>query len=244
MYAQNDQDSTSAATPRQSGNQSRATTYTPDSNHSEPVARAVRSAWLVMLRWVAGWPRITGVALVAAGWAASFAAVIVGRHLGRGAAVQTIFAATVITWAMSETKLGRARRVISDERALPGVGRYHRLATVALVTGCLLGPWAGGAALGADPATSLLTSLAVACAVASIAAHRLGRQLASRVSRVQVVSAPRAADNATGRLKGSEISIIAAIRGRPAGSWTTAQPPPAERVRVGGSRIGVDHVQP
>ena len=61
--------------------------------------------------------------------------------------MQIIFAATMITWAMGETLLSPAAPVIIDERARPGAGRYNRLGTVALVTGCLLGPSAGGAAL-------------------------------------------------------------------------------------------------
>ena len=244
MYAQNDQDSTSAVTPSLPGNQSRAAACTRDSNHSGPVAPAVGGTRLLMPRWLAGWSRVAGVALVAAGWAATFAAIIAGRHLGHGAAVQIIFAATVIIWAMGETLLSPAAPVIIDDQAPPGAGRHNRLGTVALVTGCLLGPSAGGAALGADWATSLLTSLAVACVVASIAAHRLGRPLAPGASRVPVAGAPSAADDARSRLKGSEMSIIAAVRRRPAGSCRTGQLPPAERVRVRGSQMEVDHVRP
>ena len=210
-------------TPSLPDNQSRAAACTGDSNHSAPVARAVGGTRLLMLGWLAGRPRVTGVGLVAAGWAATFAAVIAGHHLDRGAAVQIIFAATMITWAMGETLLCPAVPVIIDERAPPGAGRYSRLGTVALVAGCLLGPSAGGAALGADWATSLLSSLAGACAVASIAAHRLGRQLVPGASRVPVAGAPPAAEDVASRLKGSEMSIIAAIRHRPAGSRRTGQ---------------------
>jgi uncharacterized protein (DUF2336 family) len=80
-----------------------------------------------------------------------------------------------------------------------------------LVTGCILGPPVVGAALGADWGTTLLTTLAVACAVASIAAHRLDRQLAPGASRLPVAHAHPAADNPTSRLEGSEMPIIAAI---------------------------------
>jgi hypothetical protein len=225
MHTKKDQDSTSAVTPSLPGHHSRAAACARDAGHSEPVARAV-GGWLLM-RWLAGRPRVTGVALVAAGWTATFTAVIAGRHLGRGAAVQIIFAATMVTWVMGETLLGKAvpviinERALSGERALPGAGRYHKLGMVALVTGCLLGPLAAGAALGTDWATSLLTSLAVACAAASIAAHRLGRHLAPGASRVPV----------------------AAIRRRPAESCRTGQLPAVERVRVRG-QLEVDHVQP
>ena len=146
-----------------------------DSAHSGP-ARAVRGARLLMLRWLAGRRRVTGLALATAGWAATLAAVVVSGHLGRGAAAQIAFAAIMISSAMSETLLSPARPVVIADRASPAAaGRSSRLGTVALVTGCLLVPPACGAALGVGWATSLLPSLAVACAVASIAAHRLGR---------------------------------------------------------------------
>ncbi len=89
--------------------------------------------------------------------------------------MQVIFAATMTTCAMGEALLSRA---ITDDRSPPDTaGRYKRLGTSAFVTGCMVGPPAGGAALGADWDTSLLTTLAVASAVASIAVHRMGRQL-------------------------------------------------------------------
>jgi hypothetical protein len=198
MHAQKDQGSTSAVTPSLPGHHSRAAA------------------------WLASRPRVTGVVLAAAGWAATFAAVMAGRHLGRGAALQIIIAAIMITFATAESLLSPASPVIIDDRApLAAARRYHRLGTIALIIGCLLGPSVGGAALGADRITSLLTSLAVACAVASVAAHRLGRHLAPSASRVSV-----------------------AIRRRPAGPYRTGHMLPAERARVRGSQLEVDHVQP
>jgi len=200
MYAQKNQDGTSAVTLSLLSNHSRVAARALDSKHSGEAARAVGGAEPLMLRWLVGRPRITGLALAAAGWAATLAAVIVGSHLGRGAAVQIAFAATMITCAMGETLLSPALPVIIDDRAQPGAaGRYKRLGTLAFVTGCLLGPPVGGAALGADWRTSLLTTLAVACAVAGIAAHRLGRQLAPGANRTPVVGAHPAADDATNR---------------------------------------------
>jgi hypothetical protein len=117
---------------------------------------------------------VTGVALAASGYAATSAAVISSGPLSRGAAVQVLFAATMIVCALSETLLSPAVRMITGDRARPGpAGRGRsRLGTCALVTGCLLGPSAGGAALGAGWGTSLLTALAVACALAGIATQR------------------------------------------------------------------------
>jgi hypothetical protein len=228
-----------------------------------------------MLRWLAGRPRAAGLALAAASWAATVAALIVGSHLGRGAAVQIIFAATMSTAAMGETLLSPVLPEIIDHQAPPGTsGRYHRLGRLALVTGCILGPPVAGAALGAGRGTTLLTTLAVACAVASIAAHRLGRQLAPGASRLPVARAHPAADDRTTRLERSELPIIAAIgptaswlgsrsvtvpatpispgpgdggpapARRPAAPHRLEQLPPANRVRALGSQTEAHHVQP
>jgi hypothetical protein len=132
-----------------------------------------------MLRWPAGQRRVNGVVLDAAGGAATLAAVILGSHSGRGEFVQIIFAATMMISAMGETLLSSTLPVTSDDRAPSGAARrFKRLGTLAFVTGCMLGPSAGGAALGAGWGTSLLATLAVGCALASVAVHRLGRQLA------------------------------------------------------------------
>ena len=150
---------------------------------TEP-ARAVGGAQLLMLRWLAGRRRVTSVSLAAAGLAATFAAEIDGGgHPGAAAAGQIVFAATMIISAFGESLLSPALPVIIDDPVPPGTaGRRKRLGTIALVTGCLLVLPAGGAALGADWRTSLLTTLAVASALASIAAQRLGH-LRSRAAR-------------------------------------------------------------
>ena len=157
-----------ATRPTTSGWGSRAVT--------EP-ARAVGGARLLKLRWLAGRRRVTSVALAAAGLAAIFAAEIEGGgHPGGAAAAQTVFAVTMIISAFGESLLSPAWPVIIDDPVPPGAaGRRKRLGTIALVTGCLLVLPAGGAAFGADWRTSLLTTLAVASALASIAAQRLGR---------------------------------------------------------------------
>ena len=275
MDAQDDPDSTSAVTPTLLSNHSRAAARARDPQHCGQAAGAVGGAQLLRLRWPTDRRRVTGLALAAAGWAATVAAVIVGSYLGRGAAAQIIFAATMSTAAMGEILLSPAVPVIIDDQAPPGASsRYHRLGTLALVTGCMLGPPVGGTALGADWGTTLLTTLAVACAVASIAAHRLGRQLAPGASPIAVAGAHPGADDATSLLEGSEMPIIAAISQTTSGlgSCSVAMPatrigpspgdpgsaparrpavfcrpeqlPPAQRVRVRGSQREADHVQP
>ena len=170
---------------------------------SRPVteARAVRGAQLLMLRWLADRRRVIGVALATAGLAATFAAETDGSgHPGSAAAAQIVFAATMVISALGEALLSPALPVIIDDPASPGAaGRLKKLGTIALVTGCLLVLPAGGAALGADWRTSLLTTLAVASALASIAAQRLGRQLAPGANRIPVAGAHPAADHATSR---------------------------------------------
>ena len=122
--------------------------------------------------------RGTGVALAASGYAATSAAVISSGPLSRGAALQVLFAATMIVCALSETLLSPAVPVVTADRARNGgAGRARsRLGTCALAAGCLLGPSAGGAALGAGWCSSLLTALAVACALAGIATQRLAQR--------------------------------------------------------------------
>jgi hypothetical protein len=146
---------------------------------TEP-ARTGRGSQLPMLRWLADRRRVISMALAAGGYAATFAAAAAGSgHLGRVAAAQIGIATSMTILAMGEGLRSPACPVITDDRSLPGTpGRYRRLGTFAFVTGCMLGLPAGGAALGASWGTTLLTTLAGACAFASIAAQRLGRQLA------------------------------------------------------------------
>jgi hypothetical protein len=148
---------------------------------SEP-ARAAGGAQLPKLRWLAGRRRVISMALAAAGYAAIFAAAVAGSgRLGRVAAAQIGFAAIMIIFAMGEALLSPACPVIIDDRSRPGApSRCKRLGTFAFVAGCMLGLPAGGAALGASWGTTLLTTLAGACAFTSIAAQRLGRHLARR----------------------------------------------------------------
>jgi hypothetical protein len=125
-------------------------------------------------RWPAGRRRAAGAALAASAWAATVAAALAGSHPGHGAGAQIAFAAIMATFAMGETLFPPALLVIINDPASPGApGRYNRRGTLAFTAGCMLVLIVG--ALGADWRTSLLSSLAVACAIASSAVHRLGR---------------------------------------------------------------------
>jgi hypothetical protein len=145
-------------------------------------AETAGDARLSMPRWLAGPRHVISMALVAAGYGATWAAAVAGHgHLGRVAAAQIGLATCMMICALSGSLLSPACPVIIDGLPRPGTPRrYHRLSALAFVTGCMLGLPAGGAALGAGWATTLLTTLAGACAVASIASQRLGRPATSR----------------------------------------------------------------
>lgn len=90
----------------------------------------------------------------------------------RGSVVQVAFAATRLTVALGEGPVFPAGPMSTDDRTPPRAARRsHRSGAVALGTGGMLGPPAGGAALNAGWVASVLTALAVACALASLAVH-------------------------------------------------------------------------
>jgi hypothetical protein len=123
--------------------------------------------------------RAAGAALAASAWAATLAAALFGGHPGHGATAQIAFAAIMATFATGETLFSPAS---------PGAaGRYSRLSTWAFIAGCVLALAVG--ARGAGWGTSLLTTLAVACAIASSAVRRPGRQRPGRSSSTGVPSA-------------------------------------------------------
>jgi hypothetical protein len=177
MHAQQDQDNTPAVTLSLLTSHLPAAARALDPQRSGVVPHTLVGAQLRVLRWLADRHRATSAALAAAAGAATCAAVIADSHLGRGAAVQIALAATMVMFAMGESLLSAAWPGIADDPApLSVTGHYNRLGTLAFIAGCMLGPAVSGAALGAGWGTSLLTTLAVACALASIAAHRLGRR--------------------------------------------------------------------
>ena len=125
---------------------------------------------------LAGHRRSICAVLAVAAWAATAAAVIGGGQLGRGAAIQITLAASMATAALGETLLSRLwQTVVSDPGRRGSVGRYNPTGAVAFVA-VLLGSAAIGAALGAGWRASLFTTLALVCAGASFAAHRIGQR--------------------------------------------------------------------
>jgi MFS family permease len=132
---------------------------------------------LLVLKWLAGRRRTTGVALAAIVWSASWAVVIVGGHLGSGAAAEAAFVAAMIIFAVAETLFAPTMPAIINDIAPPEMaGRYNGLGVLAFTTGFLVGPVAGSAALGAWGG-GLFVALIAACLVAAAAALRLGRRL-------------------------------------------------------------------
>ena len=153
---------------------------------------------LVVLRWLAGHRRTTGVALAATAWAASWAVVITGGHLGSGAAAEAAFVAAMVIFAIGETLFSPTLPAVINDLAPPeAAGRYNGLGVLAFTTGFLIGPVGGSAALGRWGA-GLFTALIVACLAAAAAALRLGRHLAPGVNTIE----PPAADDAEAREAG------------------------------------------
>jgi len=140
---------------------------------------------LVVLRWLAGRRRTTGVALAATAWAASWAVVIVGGHLG-GMAAETAFVTAMVIFAIGETLFSPTLPAVINDLAPPqAAGRYNGLGVLAFTTGFLLGPVGGTAVLGRW-GTQLFTVLTLACLSAAVAALSLGRRLPPDVNRIEL----------------------------------------------------------
>jgi len=144
---------------------------------------------LVVLRRLGGHRRTTGVALAAIAWAASWAVVIVGGHLGDGAAAEAAFVAAMVIFAVGETLFSPTLPAVINDLAPPeAAGRYNGLGVLAFTTGFLLGPAAGAAALGRW-GSGLFAVLILACLIAAAAALRLGQQLAPHVNLIELPDA-------------------------------------------------------
>jgi hypothetical protein len=141
---------------------------------------------LLVLRWLAGRRRTTAVALAATAWAASWAVVIAGGHLGSGAAAEGAFVIAMVIFALGETLFSPTLPAIINDLAPPeAAGRYNGIAVLAFTTGFLLGP-AGGSATLAAWGGGLFLVLIVACLGAAAAALRLGRRLAPAVNTIEL----------------------------------------------------------
>jgi MFS family permease len=146
---------------------------------------------LVVLRWLTGHKRTTAVALAALGWAASWAVVIAGGHLGSGAAAEAAFVMAMVIFAIAETLFAPTMPAIINDIAPPeAAGRYNGVGVLAYTTGFLLGPVLGSAALGAWGA-GLFMALIAACLIAAVAALRLSRALPPGVN---LIAGPADAD--------------------------------------------------
>jgi MFS family permease len=138
----------------------------------------VTGAQLFVLRWLGGRRRTTGTALAAVAWAVTWAVVIIGGQLGDGAAAEVAFAAAMVVFALGESLFSPTLPAVINDLAPPGAaGRYNGLGALAFTTGFLVGPAAGGAALGAHWGTGLFAALILGCGLACAAALRLGRLL-------------------------------------------------------------------
>jgi hypothetical protein len=163
MLIQQDQDS------------SRAVALAVAPSHSLAVASVERRR-VERRTLLAGHRRSVCAVLAVAAWTATLAAVISGGQLGRGAAIQITLAASMATAALGETLLSRFwQTVVSGSGRRGSAGRYSRPGAVAFIA-VLVGSAAIGAALGVGWRTSLFTTLALVCAGASIAIHRLGQR--------------------------------------------------------------------
>ncbi len=148
---------------------------------------------LPVLRWLAGRRRTTAVALAATAWAACWAAIAVGGHLGSGAAAVAAFVIAMAVFAVGETMFSPTLSAVINDLAPPeAAGRYNGLGVLAFTTGFLIGP-AGGTAILSAAGGFLFLLLTVACAGAAVAALRLGRRLAPAVNTIE---RPEAADPA------------------------------------------------
>ncbi len=145
----------------------------------------VVGAQLFVLRRLGGHRRTTGAALAAAAWAATWAVVITGGHLGGGPAADIAFAAAMVIFALGESLLSPTLPAIINDLAPPdAAGRYNGLGALAFTTGFLAGPAGGAAALGAGWGTGLFAAMILACVLAGVAALRLDRHLPAGANQI------------------------------------------------------------
>jgi MFS family permease len=138
-----------------------------------------------VLRWLAGRRRTTSVALAATAWAACWAVVVIGGHLGSGLAAEAAFVVAMAVFALGETLFSPTLPAIINDLAPPeAAGRYNGLGVLAFTTGFLLGPTAGTAALPSGGV--LFTVLIAACLGAAAMALRLGQRLGPDLNTIEV----------------------------------------------------------
>lgn len=145
----------------------------------------VVAAQLFVLRWMAGRRRTAGIALASACWGLTWVVTLLGGKLGGGMTAVVVFAMAMVIFAVGETLLSPSLAPLVNDLATDELrGRYNGLYTLAWTTGFAAGPVIAGAALGAGDGEALLVGLTIACALATLAAWRLGQHLTPVVNAV------------------------------------------------------------
>ena len=134
----------------------------------------VVAAQLVVLRWMQGRRRTTGVALVCGFWAAAWVVTLLAGVMGGGPLAVATFAGALVVFAIGETLLTPTLLPMVNDLVPDALrGRYNGVYTLAWTTGFMLGPVLAGAALGAGRSTTFLLALIGGCGLAAVAAWRL-----------------------------------------------------------------------
>jgi MFS family permease len=138
----------------------------------------VVAAQLFVLRRLRGHRRTTGVALAAAAWAATWALVLAGGHLGQGATAVVVSAGAMAVFALGECLLSPTLSAMVNDLAPAGSrGRYNGAGVLAYTAGFMMGPATAGAALGAGWGDRLFVVLILVCGLTALAGVRLARHL-------------------------------------------------------------------
>jgi MFS family permease len=144
---------------------------------------AVVAGQLVMIKLLGG-RRPQGLAIAAALFAASWAAVLLGGHLS----VAAVFAVAMVVFGLGETAIAATVPALVNDLAPDRLrGRYNGAFTLAWTTGFAAGPLASGLALGAGAEDGLIAVFALGSVAVLLGALRLGR--AAHVTRVVAVPA-------------------------------------------------------
>jgi MFS family permease len=132
---------------------------------------------LLAIRLLAGRRRTLGVALTGALFAAAWAITLLAGQLA-GAPATALFALAMAVLALGETALAPTMpALVNDLAPAPLRGRYNGAFALASSSGFIAGPLVAGSALAAGFDDALLATLIAACALAALAATRLGRTL-------------------------------------------------------------------
>jgi MFS family permease len=150
----------------------------------------VVAAQLVVLRWMHGRRRTTGMALTSGFWAAAWGMTLLAGVMGGGPLAVATFVGVLVVFAIGETLLTPTLLPMVNDLVPDALrGPYNGVYTLAWTTGFMLGPAAAGVALGAGYATAFLFTLIGCCVLAAGAAWRLSAHVPSGANRVGVSDA-------------------------------------------------------